>query len=65
MKNLIQTQPCFFFNLLKDSDELLWDRCTNHSKLSAISHVFTTKSDNELSEASYYRIVEWTKNILL
>jgi hypothetical protein len=26
-----------FFDLLKDSDEPLWDGCTNHSKLSAIA----------------------------
>jgi hypothetical protein len=25
-----------FFKLLKDYDEPLWDRCTNHSKLSVI-----------------------------
>ena len=30
-----------FFNLLKDSDEPLWDGCTNHSKLSAVAQVFT------------------------
>ena len=30
-----------FFHLLKDSDEPLWDSCTNHNKLSAIAHVFT------------------------
>jgi len=47
-----------FFDLLKDSDELLWDRCTNHGKLSVIAHVFTIKSDHRLSEVSYDRIVE-------
>jgi hypothetical protein len=26
-----------FFNLLKDSDKLLWDGCTNHSKLSVVA----------------------------
>jgi hypothetical protein len=26
-----------FFDLLKDSDEPLWDGCTNHSKLSAVA----------------------------
>jgi hypothetical protein len=26
-----------FFNLLKDSDKLLWDGCTNHNKLSVVA----------------------------
>ena len=52
------------FDLLKDFDEPLWDRCTNISKLSVITHVFTIKSNNRLSEVDYYRIVEWEKNIL-
>jgi len=26
-----------FFDLLKESDEPLWDGCTNHSKLSAVA----------------------------
>jgi hypothetical protein len=30
-----------FFDLLKDSDEPLWDGCTNHNKLSTIAQVFT------------------------
>jgi len=30
-----------FFDLLKDFDELLWDGCTNHSKLSVMAQVFT------------------------
>jgi len=31
-----------FFNLLKDSNELLWDVCTNHSKLLVVAQVFTS-----------------------
>ena len=31
-----------FFDLLKDSDEPLWDSCTNHSKLSVVSTMFTS-----------------------
>jgi hypothetical protein len=46
-----------FFYLLKDSDEPLWDGCTNHSKLSAVSQVFTIKSDHGLSEAGYDKII--------
>jgi hypothetical protein len=36
----------------------------NHSKLSIIAQVFTIKSDCELSEASYERIIEWVRSIL-
>jgi len=53
-----------FFDLLKDSDELLWDGCTNHSKLSAVAQVFTIKSNHRLSEAGYDKIIEWERNIL-
>jgi hypothetical protein len=51
--------------LLKDSDEPLWDGCTNHSKLSVVAQVFTIKSDHGLSKARYDKIIEWAKSILL
>jgi len=54
-----------FFYLLKDSDKPLWDGCTNHNKLWVVAQVFTIKSNHEQSEASYDRIVEWVKSILL
>jgi len=47
-----------FFDLLKDSDEPLWDDCANNSKLSAIAHVFTIKSDHGLNETGYDKIIE-------
>jgi hypothetical protein len=53
-----------FFDLLKDSDEPLWDGCTNHSKLSAVAQVFTIKSDHGLSETGYDKIIEWARSIL-
>ena len=53
-----------FFDLLKDFDELLWDGCTNHNKLSAVAQVFTIKSDHGLSEAGYDKIIEWARSIL-
>jgi hypothetical protein len=49
---------------LKDSDESLWDSCTNHNKLSVVAQVFTIKSDHGLSEAGFDRILEWMRNIL-
>jgi len=53
-----------FSDLLKDSNEPLWDGCTNHNKLSAVAQAFTIKSDHGLSEASYDKIIEWTRSIL-
>jgi hypothetical protein len=53
-----------FFDLLKDSDEPLWDGCRNHSKLSVVAQVFTIKSDHGLSEAGYDKIIEWARSIL-
>jgi len=50
--------------LLKDSDELSWDDYTNHSKLSAVTQVFTIKSDHRLSKAGYDKIIEWARSIL-
>jgi hypothetical protein len=56
--------PQGFFDLLKDSDEALWDGCINHSKLSAVAQVFTIKSDHGLSEAGYDKNIEWARSIL-
>jgi len=53
-----------FFDLLKDSNEPLWDGCTNHSILSVVTHVFIIKSDHGLSEVGYDKIIEWARNIL-
>jgi len=52
------------FDLLKDSDEPLWDGCTNYSKLSAVAQVFFIKSDHGLSEAGYEKIIKWARCIL-
>jgi hypothetical protein len=52
-----------FFDLLKDSNEPLWDGCTNHSKLSTVAQVFTIKSNHGLSEAWYDKIIEWARRI--
>jgi hypothetical protein len=53
-----------FYKLLKDFDEPLWDECTNHSKLLVVAQVFIIKSDHELIEDDYNRIVEYVKSIL-
>jgi hypothetical protein len=53
-----------FFDLLKDSNEPLWDGCTNHGKLSAVAQVFTIKSNHGLSEVGYDKIIKWARSIL-
>jgi len=53
-----------FFDLLKDSDKPLWDGCTNYSKLSVVTQVFTIKLDHGLSEAGYDKIIKWAISIL-
>jgi len=53
-----------FFDLLKDSDEPLWDGYINHSKLSTVAQMFTIKSDHGLSEVGYDKIIEWARSIL-
>ena len=52
-----QSHATYIHDLLKDSDEPLWDGCTNHSKLSAVAHVVTIKSNHGLSEAGYDKII--------
>jgi hypothetical protein len=59
------TDAARFFDLLKDSDEPLWDGYTNHSKLSAVAQVFTIKLDHGLSEAGYDKIIEWARSFYL
>jgi hypothetical protein len=49
---------------LKDSNEPLWDGSTNHNKLSVVEQVFTIKSDHELSEVGYDKIIKWARSIL-
>jgi hypothetical protein len=60
---------------LKNSDEPLWDGCTNHIKLSVVAHVFTIKSDlgwvrpvmTELlnrQEALYLKGIRWKRNFM-
>ena len=53
-----------FFDLLKDSDEPLWNGYMNHNKLSTVAQVFTIKLDHGLSEAGYDKIIEWAISIL-
>jgi hypothetical protein len=63
MKNQMQMWPVFF-NLLKDSDEPLWNGCINHNKLLIVAYVFIIKSNHGLCKVGYDRIVEWARTIL-
>jgi len=60
--SIVKEEPhidvAMFFDLLKDSDEPLCYDCTNYSKLSVITQVFTIKLDHGLSEAGYDKIIE-------
>ena len=54
----LNADAAMFFDLLNDSDKLLWDDCINHTKLSTVAQVFAIKSNYGLSEAGYDRIVK-------
>jgi len=65
-----------FFNLLKYSNELLWDVCANHSKLLVVAQVFTSsqiiswvmlvtiESSNKW-EVFYLKVIGWKKAFIL
>ncbi|KAK4435136.1 hypothetical protein Salat_0676900 [Sesamum alatum] len=53
-----------FFNLLKDADEPLWDGCKNHTKLSTVAQLLSIKSEYNLPEAYYDRLMLTIKNML-
>jgi len=46
-----------FYNLLKDANTPLWDGCKNQTKLSFISQMLNVKSEYNLSQACYNRIM--------
>ncbi|KAK4421458.1 hypothetical protein Salat_2096400 [Sesamum alatum] len=46
-----------FSDLLKDADEPLWDVCKNHTKLSAVAQLLNIKSEYNMPEACYDRLV--------
>jgi len=41
MNEELNANATMFFDLLKDFDKLLWDGCTNHSKLLVAAQIFT------------------------
>ena len=54
----LNADAIIFFDLLKDSDEPLWNDSKNYSKLLVVAQVFTIKSDYGLSEADCDRIIK-------
>ncbi|OMO58327.1 Transposon, En/Spm-like protein [Corchorus capsularis] len=53
-----------FFSLLKDADEEVWEGCTTHSKLSAVSQLLNCKSESNMSDATYDRLMSIIKELL-
>ncbi|KAL0340049.1 UNVERIFIED_CONTAM: hypothetical protein Sradi_4521700 [Sesamum radiatum] len=53
-----------FFDLLKDADEPLWDGCKNHNKLSAMAQLLNIKSEYNISEACYDRLMSVIRTML-
>ncbi|XP_042379879.1 uncharacterized protein LOC121972257 [Zingiber officinale] len=53
-----------FFDLLKDADEPLWNGCKNHTKLSAVTQLLNLKSEYNLPEACYDRLMSIIKSML-
>ena len=53
-----------FYTLLRDVDEPLWDGCHKHTKLSAISQLLNLKSEFNMSESCYDRMIVIIKSML-
>ncbi|KAF7802611.1 hypothetical protein G2W53_041722 [Senna tora] len=46
-----------FYQLLEDADEPLWDGCYNHTKLSAVSQLLNLKSEFNMSQSCFDRML--------
>nr|GEU46707.1 hypothetical protein [Tanacetum cinerariifolium] len=53
-----------FFELVRCADEPLWDGCQNHNRLSAVSLLMNVKSDCNMSESCYNRVIYAVKSML-
>jgi len=53
-----------FYTLLRDADEPLWDGCHKHTKLSPISQLLNLKSEFNMSESCYDRMIVIIKSML-
>jgi hypothetical protein len=52
------------YSLLRDANEPLWDGCLKHSKLSAVTQLLNLKSEFNMSERCYDRMVVIIKSML-
>ena len=53
-----------FYDLLKDADEPLWDGCKKHTILSAVTQLLNLKSEFNMSESCYDRMIVIIKSML-
>ena len=53
-----------FFNLLKNTDEPLWDGCKNHTRFSAVTQLLNLKSEFNMSVSCYDRMIAIIKSML-
>src|SRR5262249_19592059 len=53
-----------FYKLLQDADEPLWSGCDNHTRLSAVSQLLNLKSEFNLSEKCFDRMIAMIKSML-
>lgn len=53
-----------FYDMLAAADEPLWDGCQNYSKLQIVSELLNWKSENNVSEAAYNRLIPIIKKSL-
>ncbi|KAJ7975669.1 Transposon protein, putative, CACTA, En/Spm sub-class [Quillaja saponaria] len=53
-----------FYDLLKNADEPLWEGCDWHSRLSAVTQLLNCKSEFNMSESLYDRLISIIKGML-
>ena len=53
-----------FYSLLKDADEPLWPGCQTHTTLSAVSQLLNCKTEFNISEAGFNRLLGIMKGML-
>ncbi|RDX90085.1 hypothetical protein CR513_28087, partial [Mucuna pruriens] len=53
-----------FYTLLRDADEPLWDECHKHTKLSTVTQLLNLKSEFNMSESCYDRMIVIIKSML-
>ncbi|KAK2420664.1 hypothetical protein QL285_031368 [Trifolium repens] len=53
-----------FYTLLRDADEPLWVGCHKHTKLSAVTQLLNLKSEFNMSESCYDRMIVIIKSML-